>query len=99
MNRRGSTPRGPGRRCRGCGGGCPCLGFGCPKASCGCKAQYACQPQVIDPTSIPGRGHRPPRSEERRVGKECVSTCRSRWSPDHENKKTKNQRNNNSKDV
>src|SRR3546814_16046747 len=22
-----------------------------------------------------------PRSEERRVGKECVSTCRSRWSP------------------
>src|SRR3546814_15920536 len=27
------------------------------------------------PTSI--------RSEERRVGKECVSTCRSRWSPYH----------------
>src|SRR3546814_6102716 len=26
-----------------------------------------------------GRG----RSEERRVGKECVSTCRSRWSPYH----------------
>src|SRR3546814_18116228 len=23
------------------------------------------------------------RSEARRVGKECVSTCRSRWSPDH----------------
>src|SRR3546814_11507474 len=23
----------------------------------------------------------PPRSEERRVGKECVSTCRSRWAP------------------
>src|SRR3546814_11856552 len=23
------------------------------------------------------------RSEERRVGKECVRTCRSRWSPDH----------------
>src|SRR3546814_15236688 len=23
------------------------------------------------------------RSEERRVGKECVSTCRSRWSPDN----------------
>src|SRR3546814_14834060 len=23
------------------------------------------------------------RSEERRVGKECVSTCRTRWSPDH----------------
>ena len=25
----------------------------------------------------------PVRSEERRVGKECVSTCRSRWSPYH----------------
>ena len=23
------------------------------------------------------------RSEERRVGKECVTTCRSRWSPYH----------------
>src|SRR3546814_1598908 len=23
------------------------------------------------------------RSDERRVGKECVSPCRSRWSPDH----------------
>src|SRR3546814_20128262 len=27
------------------------------------------------------------RSEERRVGKECVSQCRSRWSPYHENNK------------
>src|SRR3546814_14088315 len=27
--------------------------------------------------------HWNPRSEERRVGKECVSTCRSRWSPYH----------------
>src|SRR3546814_19472052 len=32
-----------------------------------------------------------PRSEERRVGQECVSTCRSRWSPYHE-KKTDNKR-------
>src|SRR3546814_13074551 len=30
---------------------------------------------------------RPIRSEERRVGKECVSTCRSRWSPYHYKKK------------
>src|SRR3546814_13076593 len=30
------------------------------------------------------------RSEERRVGKECVSTCRSRWSPYH----TKNKQDN-----
>src|SRR3546814_182356 len=29
------------------------------------------------------------RSEERRVGKKCVSTCRSRWSPYHEKKKKK----------
>src|SRR3546814_14427000 len=31
------------------------------------------------------REKRPPqyRSEERRVGKECVGTCRSRWSPIH----------------
>src|SRR3546814_5077140 len=27
--------------------------------------------------------HSDGRSEERRVGKECVSTCRSRWSPYH----------------
>src|SRR3546814_12409694 len=32
-------------------------------------------------------GGRNRRSEERRVGKECVSTCRSRWSPYHEKKK------------
>src|SRR3546814_17412212 len=30
------------------------------------------------------------RSEERRVGKACVSTCRSRWSPYHYTKKKKN---------
>src|SRR3546814_19057628 len=29
------------------------------------------------------------RSEERRVGKECVSTCRSRWAPYHSKKKKK----------
>src|SRR3546814_16280059 len=36
---------------------------------------------VSGTTSMAGR------SEERRVGKECVSTCRSRWSPYHSNKK------------
>src|SRR3546814_2545559 len=30
-----------------------------------------------------GHAHMAVRSEERRVGKECVSTCRSRWSPYH----------------
>src|SRR3546814_14587764 len=34
-------------------------------------------------------GERDARSEERRVGKECVSTCRSRWSPYHLKKKTR----------
>src|SRR3546814_18493549 len=32
-------------------------------------------------TAYPGQ--RKIRSEERRVGKECVSTCRSRWAPYH----------------
>src|SRR3546814_13785539 len=31
------------------------------------------------------------RSEERRVGQECVRTCRSRWSPYHQKKKIKRQ--------
>src|SRR3546814_19461053 len=52
------------------------------------------RPKTFAPARIPRRcgktpGHdvvcinNPPavRSEERRVGKECVSTCRSRWSP------------------
>src|SRR3546814_19102709 len=34
--------------------------------------------------ALPDRGDR---SEERRVGKECVRTCRSRWAPYHEKKK------------
>src|SRR3546814_13237233 len=36
------------------------------------------------------------RSEERRVGKECVSTCRSRWSPYHLKKKKQKITENNS---
>src|SRR3546814_19231338 len=32
------------------------------------------------------------RSEERRVGKECVSTCSSRWSPYHSKKKVTEKR-------
>src|SRR3546814_11578922 len=35
------------------------------------------------PSPAPSSGIQAPRSEERRVGKECVSTCRSRWSPYH----------------
>src|SRR3546814_9156718 len=37
-----------------------------------------CQTDLAVHRSIPSE-----RSEERRVGKECVSTCRSRWWPDH----------------
>src|SRR3546814_15484086 len=33
------------------------------------------------------------RSEQRRVGQACVSTCRSRWSPDHKKKKTEQNEN------
>src|SRR3546814_8648578 len=36
-----------------------------------------CEPSLAVTRGGPGR------SEERRVGKECVSTCRSRWSPYH----------------
>src|SRR3546814_17213538 len=38
--------------------------------------------------AAPGRKRRN-RSEERRLGKECVSTCRFRWSPYHYKKKKK----------
>src|SRR3546814_2002750 len=38
-------------------------------------------PEAINFMATHGRGLI--RSEERRVGKECVSTCRSRWSPYH----------------
>src|SRR3546814_16216949 len=37
----------------------------------------------IEATEHEGVEHRGKRSEERRVGKECVSPCRSRWSPYH----------------
>src|SRR3546814_8218667 len=43
---------------------------------------------VADDRGAAGRaGAADRRSEERRVGKECVSTCRSRWSPYHLKKK------------
>src|SRR3546814_20860607 len=47
-------------------------GYGCP----------ACV-LVVRQCAIDTRGSCFLRSEERRVGKECVSTCRSRWSPYH----------------
>src|SRR3546814_13086113 len=39
---------------------------------------FAASDIPVDPNIVFGV-----RSEERRVGKECVSTCRSRWSPYH----------------
>src|SRR3546814_6274349 len=42
------------------------------------------EPTPAEPSGGGHPGHpREHRSEERRVGKECVSTCRSRWSPYH----------------
>ena len=37
----------------------------------------------VDDPRIVGIGSVDPRSEERRVGKECKHWCRSRWSPYH----------------
>src|SRR3546814_12097805 len=42
-------------------------------------------------------GHGAPRSEVRRVGKECVSTCRSRWAPHHKKNRTTHTTHNNKK--
>src|SRR3546814_768649 len=44
-------------------------------------AQHGLPQQIADTVAQIILG--PGRSEERRVGKECVSTCRSRWSPTH----------------
>src|SRR3546814_4898768 len=41
------------------------------------------RPRCDSTYSSTSRGMPRKRSEERRVGKECVSTCRSRWSPYH----------------
>src|SRR3546814_13508732 len=45
---------------------------------------------VADVTNFPPASRQPYRSEERRVGKECVSTCNSRWSPYTKKKNTYN---------
>src|SRR3546814_12439628 len=52
----------------------------------GTFATFVAVPVMIQaPTASGGLGldASASRSEERRVGKECVSTCRSRWSPYH----------------
>src|SRR3546814_3529023 len=58
----------------------PCFAFPCVSCAPGTAGR---------PGNIAGAGEidrfkeQRGRSEERRVGKECVSTCRSRWSPCH----------------
>src|SRR3546814_15909502 len=67
---------------------CPASAWSCRQAlrlsqtsKVGCEHSKTPQrpPELLH--SIPCKGS--PRSEERRVGKECVSTCRSRGSPYH----------------
>src|SRR3546814_15853288 len=57
----------------------PGKNYGYPVVSNG--DNYSGQP-IPDHPSKP-EFEAPKRSEERRVGKECVRTCRSRWSPYH----------------
>src|SRR3546814_4805377 len=57
----------------------------CPIPPHGCAARLHGASKAVSAHSGDGQGYkgRLARSEERRVGKECVSTCRSRWSPYH----------------
>ena len=52
-----------------------------PNQAHGCS--FSVLPGVPVPPSLQNIYKELQRSEERRVGKECVSTCRSRWSPYH----------------
>src|SRR3546814_4193578 len=54
----------------------------CAGCDCLCESAILCDVGDFSECS-PLLPSRIPRSEERRVGKECVSTCRSRWSPYH----------------
>src|SRR3546814_11037012 len=45
------------------------------------RAKIVVPGYAVEYDHIHPRALSPTRSEERRVGKECVSTCRSRWSP------------------
>src|SRR3546814_8551604 len=58
----------------------------CSSDVCSSDLNISCSPtwRRYSSRSCRGREERGVRrSEERRVGKECVSTCRSRWSPYH----------------
>ena len=45
--------------------------------------EYLVESRLQPIVQASGEGSLDRRSEERRVGKECQSTCRSRWSPYH----------------
>src|SRR3546814_13730385 len=45
--------------------------------------ELGCHRELFHSAGYAESGSLKSRSEERRVGKECVSTCRSRWSPYH----------------
>src|SRR3546814_16213810 len=60
------------------------------------KQAFQVERRTLKSTSPPNRSCR---SEERRVGKECVSTCRSRWSPDPYKKKTETLNKNYHKEI
>src|SRR3546814_12847428 len=70
-------------RSRGWGRGCTFGGHWCPQRRPVPRlgAWMHVWRALVPPTSFGRR-----RSEERRVGNECVRTCRSRWSPDHKKK-------------
>src|SRR3546814_4743880 len=76
----GSGGGGPAYRRRDRGGG-----MSVEAKICGVNAPAALQAAIRGGARYVGFVFYPPspRSEERRVGKECVSTCRSRWSPYH----------------
>src|SRR3546814_17007837 len=63
------------------------------KERSGCRARFVmrdsshCHPGLLrswgTSYTLPALPTPPTRSEERRGGNECVSTCRSRWAPEH----------------
>src|SRR3546814_2756407 len=54
-----------------------------PICSSSCRSRHSLPGCAAIHASANGPISASARSEERRVGKECVSTCRSRWSPYH----------------
>src|SRR3546814_10638927 len=55
----------------------------CPVAPSDCAISSSWCGNLLSLPPVWMSNRSPRRSEERRVGKECVSTCRSRWSPYH----------------